>query len=37
VALEDLGGAARDEERFYVTRSELIGLVDEALKARGLA
>ena len=28
------GGA---EDRFYVTRSELIGLVDEALKARGLA
>lgn len=25
------------EERFYVTRSELIGLVDEALKARGVA
>jgi hypothetical protein len=35
VAAEDLetGG----EDRFYVTRSELIGLVDEALKARGLA
>jgi L-fuculose-phosphate aldolase len=29
-----IGGA---EDRFYVTRSELIGLVDEALKARGLA
>jgi len=28
-----LGG----EERFYVTRSELIGLVDEALRARGMA
>jgi L-fuculose-phosphate aldolase len=28
---EDVGG----EERFYVTRAELIGLVDEALKARG--
>ena len=25
------------EERFYVTRAELIGLVDEALKARGVA
>src|SRR5271157_474481 len=25
------------ESRFYVTRAELIGLVDEALKARGLA
>jgi hypothetical protein len=24
------------EERFYVTRSELIALVDDALKARGL-
>jgi L-fuculose-phosphate aldolase len=33
VAAEELGG----EDRFYVTRSELIGLVDEALKARGLA
>jgi L-fuculose-phosphate aldolase len=31
VALEDLGG----EERFTVTRAELIGLVDEAMKARG--
>jgi L-fuculose-phosphate aldolase len=30
-AAEDTGG----EERFYVTRAELIGLVDEALKARG--
>jgi hypothetical protein len=29
-AAEDLGG----EERFYVTRAELIGLVDEALNAR---
>jgi L-fuculose-phosphate aldolase len=33
VAAEDTGG----EDRFYVTRSELIGLVDEALKARSLA
>jgi hypothetical protein len=28
---------ADGEERFYVTRSELIGLVDEALKARGVS
>jgi L-fuculose-phosphate aldolase len=34
LALEDTGGAG--EDRIYVTRSELIGLVDEALKARGL-
>jgi len=34
LAAEDLQGSG--EERFYVTRSELIGLVDEALKARGL-
>ncbi len=36
VALEDLkpaGGGS--EERFYVTRAELISLVDEAMKARG--
>jgi len=33
VAAEDTSG----EDRFYVTRSELIGLVDEALKARGVA
>jgi L-fuculose-phosphate aldolase len=33
VAAEESGG----EDRFYVTRSELIGLVDEALKARGVA
>jgi hypothetical protein len=33
----ELGASAGGEERFYVTRSELIGLVDEALKARGLA
>jgi L-fuculose-phosphate aldolase len=31
-AAEDVGGS---EERFYVTRAELIGLVDEAIKARG--
>jgi L-fuculose-phosphate aldolase len=35
VASEEL--AAQGEDRFYVTRAELIGLVDEALKARGLA
>jgi L-fuculose-phosphate aldolase len=35
VVAEDLGGAP--EERIWVTRSELIGLVDEALRARGLA
>jgi L-fuculose-phosphate aldolase len=29
------GDAPGGEERFYVTRAELIGLVDEALKARG--
>jgi L-fuculose-phosphate aldolase len=34
LAQEDVG--AGGEDRFYVTRSELIGLVDEALKARGL-
>ena len=28
-------GANGNDERFYVTRQELIGLVDEALKARG--
>ena len=33
LAAEDVAG----EERFYVTRAELISLVDEALKARGLA
>lgn len=32
VAAEDMG----QEERFYVTRQELIALVDEALKARGI-
>jgi len=34
LAAEDLPGG---EERFYVTRSELIGLVDEALRTRGMA
>jgi L-fuculose-phosphate aldolase len=45
LAAEDVTGGATScsagtgggEERFYVTRSELMGLVDEALKARGLA
>ena len=38
LAQEDINaGQAGGEERFYVTRSELIGLVDEALKARGLS
>lgn len=38
LAMEDVGlGQSDGEERFYVTRSELIGLVDEALKARGLS
>ena len=32
VTAEDMDGG---EDRFYVTRAELIGLVDEALKARG--
>jgi L-fuculose-phosphate aldolase len=32
VAAEEVG----QEDRFYVTREELIGLVDEALKARGI-
>jgi hypothetical protein len=35
VAAEEVGSGG--EERFYVTRAELIGLVDEALKARGIA
>lgn len=35
VALEDTG-ARGAEERFYVTRAELIGLVDEAIRARGV-
>jgi len=34
LAAEDLPGG---DEKFSVTRSELIGLVDEALRARGLA
>ena len=29
--------AAGSEERFYVTRDELIGMVDEALRARGVS
>jgi len=33
VAAEEAGG----EDKFYVTRAELIGLVDEALRARGRA
>ena len=41
VAAEDIGAARAanpgGEEFFYVSRAELIGLVDEALKARGLA
>jgi L-fuculose-phosphate aldolase len=38
LALEDMSdGQSGGEERFYVTRSELIGLVDEALKARGVS
>jgi L-fuculose-phosphate aldolase len=39
VALEDTNGSAGSsgEERFYVTRAELIGLVDAALKARGVS
>ena len=32
VAAEELAGG---QERFYVTRAELIGLVDEAIRARG--
>jgi L-fuculose-phosphate aldolase len=38
VASDDASAAsAGGESRFYVTRAELIALVDEALKARGLA
>jgi L-fuculose-phosphate aldolase len=38
LAMEDVDtDQSGGEERFYVTRSELIGLVDEALKARGLS
>jgi hypothetical protein len=33
VAAEDLGQAG---ERFFVTRDELVALVDEALRARGV-
>jgi L-fuculose-phosphate aldolase len=36
VVAEDLGQAP-DQDRFYVTRQELISLVDEALRARGVA
>jgi len=35
VVAEDLGAAG--EDRYFVTRGELIALVDEALKARGVA
>jgi L-fuculose-phosphate aldolase len=39
VVAEDMAGylAGTANERIYVTRSELIGLVDEALRARGIA
>jgi L-fuculose-phosphate aldolase len=42
VALEDMTGAAAaparsDEEHFYVSRTELIQMVEEALRARGVA
>ena len=40
VALEDLGSAApprSDEEHFYVSRSELVEMVEDALRARGLS
>jgi L-fuculose-phosphate aldolase len=38
VAAEEVGSGPSDgQERFYVTRAELISLVDEALKARGAA
>src|SRR5439155_7018836 len=33
----DQNSFAQDQDRFYVTRQELISLVDEALKARGVA
>ncbi len=36
VAREDMSAPAGGEERFYVTRAELIGLVDEAIRARGV-
>jgi L-fuculose-phosphate aldolase len=39
LSAEDVAGGASQcgsgEERFYVTRAELVGLVDEAIKARG--
>ena len=35
VVAEDLD--QDDQDRFYVTRQELISLVDEALRARGVA
>jgi len=38
VAAEEAGGdGGGGSDKFYVTRAELIGLVDEALKARGMA
>jgi L-fuculose-phosphate aldolase len=39
VTAEDMAAAGDDRtgDRIYVTRSELIGLVDEALRARGIA
>jgi len=39
VALEDVGGAPppADEEHFYVSRSELVRMVEDALRARGLS
>jgi L-fuculose-phosphate aldolase len=38
VAAEETGGdGGGGSDKFYVTRAELIGLVDEALKARGMA
>ncbi len=39
VVAEDMADylAGTADERIYVTRSELIGLVDEALRARGIA
>jgi hypothetical protein len=33
VVAEDLG---QDGEKFFVTRDELVALVDEALRARGV-
>ena len=35
VVAEDLGQEQEGQDRFYVTRQELISLVDEALRARG--